>query len=368
MAQLPAKAYLYQWTDMDEDFHVDGNLGRLGGNREAANKFRGIEDDIRESPSTPHWLIAARRDNDVWGTYALLKVRQSTAIEKSSHGVFDKYLYYDEAESGFLSLPGQGPLLNDRIDRAIKKKITGQTQGRNGTAIEITSDLIAELSHQIQLTVGKRKEQLRGTTTGQRDTVESPSPPLAPAADANVLTNLDESASPVPADAISGPTIPIDAQVALELDTQCLKTAEREAVVNVRYGQGAFRDALITAAGEKCWMSGIEGRRLLVASHIKPWSHCDIDPNSRGRTDNGLLLSALWDAAFDAGLISFDSRWNVIASSELSESAKHALGLKEPRALPMQFRTDGRKEYLDYHRTTVFESGKQNESLTRDMP
>jgi hypothetical protein len=157
--------------------------------------------------------------------------------------------------------------------------------------------------------------------------------------------------------------LPVNVQSSLESDTQSLKTDEREAVVKVRFGQGNFREALFNEKnhGARCWMSGIEGGRLLIASHIKPWSHCENDANSRGRTDNGLLLSALWDAAFDAGLVGFDFDWNVVASSELTESARRALCLDKYSALPEKFRTVGRKAYLAYHLANVFEYWKKKD-------
>ena len=43
---------------------------------------------------------------------------------------------------------------------------------------------------------------------------------------------------------------------------------------------------------------------LLLASHIIPWTACETDAE-RLNPDNGLILSALWDAAFDKGLVSF---------------------------------------------------------------
>ena len=167
--------------------------------------------------------------------------------------------------------------------------------------------------------------------------------------------------TPLSSDPARDLVIPVDVQGSLESDTRSLKTDEREAVVKVRFGQGNFREALFNEKGHgaRCWMSGIEGGRLLIASHIKPWSHCENDVDSRGRTDNGLLLSALWDAAFDAGLVGFDSDWNVVASSELMESARRALYLDKYSALPEKFRTVGRKEYLAYHLAKVFEYWKK---------
>lgn len=140
----------------------------------------------------------------------------------------------------------------------------------------------------------------------------------------------------------------------LALDTANLSTSEREAVVKVRFGQGAFRAALLDLAGEVCWMSGVEGKELLVASHIQPWAHCDKNPKARGCPDNGLLLSSLWDAAFDAGLVTFDEDWRVVSSHMLSESAKRHLGLHQEKFLPECFRTSRRAEYLTYHRLVVF--------------
>jgi hypothetical protein len=50
-------------------------------------------------------------------------------------------------------------------------------------------------------------------------------------------------------------------------------------------------------------VTGIAQPALLRASHIKPWAHCG---NNAERLDvhNGFLLTADWDAAFDAGLVS----------------------------------------------------------------
>jgi hypothetical protein len=51
---------------------------------------------------------------------------------------------------------------------------------------------------------------------------------------------------------------------------------------------------------------------------------------------NGLLLSALWDAAFDAGLVSFAYDGTVLASPELSAAARTVLGIeKAPEPLDL---------------------------------
>lgn len=166
-------------------------------------------------------------------------------------------------------------------------------------------------------------------------------------------------ASPIIALRAEHSTITPEEQEQFNEQTKNFKTDEKEALVKVRYGQGCFRDALIQIDGPKCWMTGIEGEPLLVASHIKPWSHCDEDRNARGNPDNGLLLSALWDAAFDAGLVTFGEDWQVITSDDLPASAGTALGRLSETVLPEQFRTTGRKAYLTYHRENVYEKWKK---------
>ena len=49
---------------------------------------------------------------------------------------------------------------------------------------------------------------------------------------------------------------------------------------------------------------------------------------------NGLLLSALWDAAFDSGLVSFADDGTALASPELSAAARTALGIEDALRLP----------------------------------
>ena len=89
---------------------------------------------------------------------------------------------------------------------------------------------------------------------------------------------------------------------------------EAQATVKVRRGQQFFRQAVLNAYDVRCCISGINVPRLLVASHIKPWGKF---PNERLSPRNGLCLSALHDAAFDAGLITLDDKLNVILSKQL---------------------------------------------------
>lgn len=134
---------------------------------------------------------------------------------------------------------------------------------------------------------------------------------------------------------------------------------ESQATVKVRRGQQFFRQSVLTAYGVRCCISGINVPRLLVASHIKPWGRF---PADRLNPRNGLCLSTLHDAAFDAGLITLDDKLNVVLSKRLcSFFPQPALeqnfvpSAGQPIRLPEKLvEPDG--EFLRYHRDEVFQS------------
>ncbi len=80
-------------------------------------------------------------------------------------------------------------------------------------------------------------------------------------------------------------------------------TTDVDAIVKQRRGQGFFRQAILSAYNRKCCISGTSVPELLRASHILPWSSF---PQERLNPRNGLCLSAIHDAAFDKGLITFN--------------------------------------------------------------
>ena len=84
--------------------------------------------------------------------------------------------------------------------------------------------------------------------------------------------------------------------------------------------------------GARCSITGITDPALLRASHIVPWAECD--DALRLDVHNGLLLSALWDAAFDTGLVSFADDGTALASAALRAAARAALGFEMSPHLP----------------------------------
>jgi hypothetical protein len=130
--------------------------------------------------------------------------------------------------------------------------------------------------------------------------------------------------------ALSLPEAPLDR---FKAETANLpRTTEAERMVIQRIGQDVFRDALMVYWGGRCPMTGITEPGLLRASHIVPWAECT--DAQRLDVHNGLLLSALWDAAFDRGLVSFADDGTPLASPGLSDVARRVLDLDRAPSLP----------------------------------
>lgn len=134
---------------------------------------------------------------------------------------------------------------------------------------------------------------------------------------------------------------------------------EIQATVKARRGQQFFRQAVLNAYDVRCCISGINVQRLLVASHIKPWGKF---PDDRLNPRNGLCLSTLHDAAFDAGLITLDEKLGVVLSKRLrSFFPQPALEQNfvpyegQPIRLPGKLaEPDG--DFLRFHREEIFQS------------
>jgi hypothetical protein len=124
------------------------------------------------------------------------------------------------------------------------------------------------------------------------------------------------------------------------------RTTEAERLVIQRVGQDVFRDALMDYWGSRCPLTGITEPSLLRASHIVPWSDCSDE--QRLDVHNGLLLSALWDAAFDQGLVSFADDGAALAGPQLSEAARKALDIDA--TLPLHGLRDAHRASLRLHR------------------
>ena len=133
----------------------------------------------------------------------------------------------------------------------------------------------------------------------------------------------------------------------------------RRVVTEQRVKQHFFRRAVLSSYRGRCCMSGLSEPRLLVASHIVPWSK---DKANRLNPSNGLCLSAIHDKAFDRGLIALSDDFRVLVSVELQRSddafIKSVLLPLNGRAieLPERFMPDA--TFITRHRADEFVDSK----------
>lgn len=125
---------------------------------------------------------------------------------------------------------------------------------------------------------------------------------------------------------------------------------ERSGLVTSRVGQGYYRQQIIEKWEGKCPVTQSELLKVLISSHIVPWSEC----NDKERLDveNGILLSPNVDSLFDKHLISFSDNGQMIVSDKLSTEELKRLGI--PMGVTIKV-TEGMKKYLKRHRERLLQ-------------
>ena len=129
------------------------------------------------------------------------------------------------------------------------------------------------------------------------------------------------------------------------------RSTEAERLVVQRVGQDLFRDALLDDWQGGCAVTGLAVSSLLRESHMKPWAKCASD-DERLDVFNGLLLSANLDAAFDAGLVTFDDAGLMVCSPALPPEARALLGWSG--ALRLRRIEAAHRAYPAFHRANEF--------------
>ena len=125
-----------------------------------------------------------------------------------------------------------------------------------------------------------------------------------------------------------------------------------------RKNQSFFRASVLSAYDGACCITGINDVRLLVASHIRPWSKCE-NGEDRTKTENGLCLSALYDRAFDKGLFTIDTQYKIKLSSSLKERLTHDafnahFASLDGKLIELPSRGKPTAKFLKYHNENVF--------------
>jgi len=129
----------------------------------------------------------------------------------------------------------------------------------------------------------------------------------------------------------------------------------RQVLTTQRIKQHFFRRAVLSSYRGRCCMSGLSDFRLLIASHIVPWSS---DKANRLNPSNGLCLSAIHDRAFDKGLISLADDFTIIISDDLRRCndtfAKEVLVPLHGQRIEAPERFAPQPEFVAWHRNSIF--------------
>lgn len=147
----------------------------------------------------------------------------------------------------------------------------------------------------------------------------------------------------------------VSESVSTDVSTQSADTTKTVSV-EIRTKQQLFRKMILANYNTSCCISGLEEPRLLIASHIMPWS---VSQKNRLNPQNGLCLSALHDKAFDIGLLTVLPDYTIAISKILK--GKHSnlfakLSLLDFASkkinLPEKFYPD--KKFLAWHNDNIF--------------
>lgn len=141
------------------------------------------------------------------------------------------------------------------------------------------------------------------------------------------------------------------------IDEVSVDTPEIEEIKkSYRVGQEKYRRAVIDYMPQ-CPFSKITEERLLIASHIKPYSACIKEKREDQALDylNGLALSPTYDRLFDQGYITFSDNGELICGTQLSSYTWDKLNINPIAKNKMRIFPENRESYLDYHRKHVFQ-------------
>ena len=151
-------------------------------------------------------------------------------------------------------------------------------------------------------------------------------------------------------------------RISTKLITHFDITKEGEDIVSLtkqRRGQYYFRRMILANYGNHCALTGIDIPQLLLASHIIPWADKS-HRQDRLNPSNGICLSALYDKAFDKGLITISpDDYTVCLSSALLEYEmqsyfdKH-FGSINGKKITLPIEHSPNRDYLAYHRDNIF--------------
>ena len=131
----------------------------------------------------------------------------------------------------------------------------------------------------------------------------------------------------------------------------------KEVIIRQRVNQNVFRTMILNNYNDQCAITGISDSRLLIASHIIPWAERE---DTRLNPENGVCLSALYDKAFDKGLITIrPDDYTIMISPSLRDTLSQVsysehFGKYENHKIILPEEHVPNKEFLQYHAENIF--------------
>ena len=144
----------------------------------------------------------------------------------------------------------------------------------------------------------------------------------------------------------------------LNIPQTLLVGKEKEAVIKQRVNQSVFRTMILQNYENQCAITGINVPDLLIASHIIPWANSTAE--QRLAPENGICLSALYDKAYDRGLLTISpDDYTIILSSALLEYETKDyfdthFGSIAGNKIIMPIEHTPNRDYLAYHKENIF--------------
>ena len=138
--------------------------------------------------------------------------------------------------------------------------------------------------------------------------------------------------------------------------TENLKGETKVREVKTRVNQNAFRQIVLANYTGKCAITGIDIPDLLIASHIIPWSR---NEQERLNPENGICFSALYDKAFDKGLIGISENYQILISTEIKSKENQSyypelFGKFKGAKIQLPQKYLPKREFLEFHLDTIF--------------
>ena len=144
------------------------------------------------------------------------------------------------------------------------------------------------------------------------------------------------------------------------IERTTISPTHKRQLVNARRGQGIFR-IRVGRIEQRCRLTRLEDKSLLIASHIKPWRKSTDE--EKLDANNGLLLSPHVDRLFDSGLITFTSDGRILCASATIRKIMRRWGL-DPDGNAGHF-NEAQSKYLSFHRTNIFKGAVVIEEIVK---